>query len=232
MKIRLLLAAILTAAPALALAATNTGYSTFDLRPDELDEGVPKSNGTRAVASKVSSVMDSRCGPRLAQWNSTSPRSGQIAGLLIEPHITRLHFVSGNARFWLGVFKGNSDIFTTVKILDAATHTQLAEQSFRGHGNGFKGTVTIGATDNRMLSTVAIEMCDYIIGAISPSAATSAVYSAGTAVSSGQKSPDLYEEILKLDDLRKRGLLTDEEFEAQKRNVLARDDEEAKDPKL
>lgn len=33
-------------------------------------------------------------------------------------------------------------------------------------------------------------------------------------------SPDLYTQLLKLDDLHKRGILTDEEFEAQKKKVL------------
>ncbi|HEY5551071.1 MAG TPA: SHOCT domain-containing protein [Opitutaceae bacterium] len=32
----------------------------------------------------------------------------------------------------------------------------------------------------------------------------------------------LYDELLKLDDLRKRGILTDEEFDAEKKKVLAR----------
>lgn len=37
----------------------------------------------------------------------------------------------------------------------------------------------------------------------------------------GEKSPDLYTEITKLDDLRKKGLLTDAEFETQKQRLLA-----------
>lgn len=36
------------------------------------------------------------------------------------------------------------------------------------------------------------------------------------------QSGDLYTEILKLDDLRKRGLLTDKEFEAEKKKLLKR----------
>lgn len=35
-----------------------------------------------------------------------------------------------------------------------------------------------------------------------------------------QAKPDVYGELLKLDDLRKRGVLTDAEFEAQKRKLL------------
>ena len=34
------------------------------------------------------------------------------------------------------------------------------------------------------------------------------------------KSPDLYTELTKLDDLRKRGIITDEEFAAQKKRLL------------
>jgi hypothetical protein len=34
------------------------------------------------------------------------------------------------------------------------------------------------------------------------------------------KTPDLYTEILKLDDLRKKGLITDAEYEAQKTKLL------------
>ena len=34
---------------------------------------------------------------------------------------------------------------------------------------------------------------------------------------------DIYAEILKLDDLRTRGLLTDEEFASEKRKLLTRD---------
>jgi hypothetical protein len=37
-----------------------------------------------------------------------------------------------------------------------------------------------------------------------------------------QEQNDLYTELMKLDDLRKRGILTDEEFEAQKAKLLAR----------
>jgi hypothetical protein len=35
-----------------------------------------------------------------------------------------------------------------------------------------------------------------------------------------EKKPDLYTEIMKLDDLRKKGLITDAEFEAQKQKLL------------
>ena len=41
-----------------------------------------------------------------------------------------------------------------------------------------------------------------------------------SAESVSQKQPDLYTEILKLDDLRKKGLISDAEYEAQKLKLL------------
>ncbi len=37
-----------------------------------------------------------------------------------------------------------------------------------------------------------------------------------------EKNPDLYAELIKLDDLRKKGLITDAEFDAQKQKLLNR----------
>ena len=37
-----------------------------------------------------------------------------------------------------------------------------------------------------------------------------------------EKNPDMYAELIKLDDLRKKGLITDAEFEAQKQKLLQR----------
>ena len=38
-----------------------------------------------------------------------------------------------------------------------------------------------------------------------------------------EKAPDLYAELVKLDDLRKKGIITDEEFEAQKKRLFQRE---------
>jgi hypothetical protein len=41
-------------------------------------------------------------------------------------------------------------------------------------------------------------------------------------VSEKPAAGDLYTELIKLDDLRKRGILTEEEFQAEKKKVLNR----------
>ena len=56
--------------------------------------------------------------------------------------------------------------------------------------------------------------------ATSESQSNSQAPSAASSPSPTTTKPDLYAELLKLDDLRKRGLLTDAEFDAAKRRLL------------
>ena len=41
-----------------------------------------------------------------------------------------------------------------------------------------------------------------------------------TITNNSASKPDLYTELMKLDDLRKKGILTDEEFDEQKKKLL------------
>ena len=52
--------------------------------------------------------------------------------------------------------------------------------------------------------------------------ATPAVSTGGGVIERPSTTADLYNDILKLDDLRKRGLLTEEEFQIEKKKVLNR----------
>lgn len=54
-----------------------------------------------------------------------------------------------------------------------------------------------------------------------PDADTRVTIEGDGAGQSAANKPDLYTELMKLDDLRKRGLLSDQEFEAQKAKLLA-----------
>jgi hypothetical protein len=54
-----------------------------------------------------------------------------------------------------------------------------------------------------------------------PVAVAGARYAAPVAVSQKQVTDDLYAQLTKLDDLRKKGILTDEEFQAEKKKILS-----------
>ena len=132
----------------LALADPITGYNVFELRPTVLDEGVRNVGHNPAVVAKLNENLESHCGAKIAQWNSLRSPNEPRALLIIEPHLTKLHFVGGNARFWLGPFKGNSDIFSDVKIIDAASGNVLTQESFIG-GSGPRRTVASGGELSR-----------------------------------------------------------------------------------
>jgi hypothetical protein len=219
--VRSLLAIAATAFATTASADPIAGYNVFELRSTVLDEGVRNVGHNPAVVAKLNENIESHCGGKISQWNSYRNPNEPRAVLIIEPHLTKLHFVGGNARFWLGPFKGNSDIFSDVKIVDAESGNVLAQESFRGHGNGFKGTVTIGATDNHMIVSVASDMCDYIVKSIAPnSRPVDAQAPASVDPVPGDAKGDLYAQLLKLDELRKRGILTEAEFQKEKQKLL------------
>ncbi len=48
------------------------------------------------------------------------------------------------------------------------------------------------------------------------------ILEAKSEVSVKDESKDIYEKLIKLDDLRKKGIITDEEFESEKRKLLSR----------
>ena len=56
-----------------------------------------------------------------------------------------------------------------------------------------------------------------------PAPVAGARYAAPVAVAVAQKqaTDDLYNQLMKLDDLRKKGILTDEEFQAEKKKILS-----------
>jgi len=55
-----------------------------------------------------------------------------------------------------------------------------------------------------------------------PSATSYAPAPAPAEISEKQAADDLYAALLKLDDLRKKGILTDEEFQSEKKKILSR----------
>lgn len=66
---------------------------------------------------------------------------------------------------------------------------------------------------------------DQLLTGIAPATSPSAVTSGSPSVAASEqndstKTPDLYTQLVKLDDLKKRGILSEAEFEAQKKKLL------------
>ena len=153
------------------------------------------------------------------------------ASVVIEPIVSELRFESGGKRFWLGAMAGSSRVNVRVRITSGG---QTFEKSFYQDSGAWKGAWTVGAADNYMLERVAHDAVEYVmqrpweaVGKLEGAVESGTPTQAAEGVSSPQAAPPvgsaidaLYNDLTKLDDLRKRGLITEEEFEARKKRIL------------
>jgi len=200
-----------------------TGYGHFELRPIKVDVAriAPEVQGK--FQETVSRLME----PTLARWNEDGQRSGRAGTLAIEVTLTDMKFVSGTKRFWIGPLAGSSHSAGAVAYIDVASGRELASQSFTDASGAWAGSVTIGARDNRMISALASQMANYVAqcSAIcfgNPVPGSPRRHDVSMSSSGEAALPSVYDQLVKLDDLRKRGILTEQEFQEQKKAILDR----------
>ena len=107
------------------------------------------------VSHKIDAVM--------AAWNATGASITPRRTLLIEPVITEMKFINGNARFWVGPLAGSSAVILHVKITEKETGKVIATPVFFSRAEAWGGTFTIGSTDNLMLVRIAGRLTDYLV---------------------------------------------------------------------
>jgi len=117
-----------------------------------------------AVAQSVVGRVRTLCGDSLTA-------SEQDATERVRLHFLRLKKVGGASRFLIGPFRGNSIVTIDVIVLDKAGK-EVRRQAVSRRGNWFLGSVTVGGTDNRMLTNVASDVCVALRGTISTPAYT------------------------------------------------------------
>ncbi|NJO13302.1 MAG: hypothetical protein HC872_07395 [Gammaproteobacteria bacterium] len=99
--------------------------------------------------------------PSLAGDVNRKSREEEAESGRVRLHMVELKKVSGGSRFWAGPFRGNSNITIDVTVLNAEGR-ELRRQKVNRRGNWFLGSVTVGATDNKMLTNIARDVCSLI----------------------------------------------------------------------
>ena len=209
-------------------AGRNSGYGQFELLPVEASG--PSIHPT--VLAKFRDSFEQQVGPTLAAWNAAARDSGRSGSLGIRVTITDMRFVTTARRFWIGPLAGSSRAAGTVSLVDLDSGKILASDSFDAASGAWAGAVTVGALDNRMIRTLASRMASYVNGCTAicfgesnpPSARSPGDVDPvvdGGAVEESRES-DLYRELNELDELRRKGILSEAEFQAEKREVLKR----------
>ncbi len=82
--------------------------------------------------------------------------------LLVKIKINDMRIASFGARFWGGVFAGNSYMYMHMKLIDAATKKVAREEYFNSNNNPWAATWNFGSTDRSLPSDMGKIMAEYI----------------------------------------------------------------------
>lgn len=97
--------------------------------------------------------------PNLGDASNAS--TGGARTLLIEPSIPDLKKVNSSERVLLGPIMGSSAVLLKVRFTNTAANDVLAEPMFYAKTNAWSGAFTAGAMDNKMLTRIVNNACDY-----------------------------------------------------------------------
>ena len=205
------------------------GFGRFELLPIEV-------SGTKVhptVLGKFRDSLEQQVGPTLATWNSESRDSGRDRALGVRVTLTDMRFVTGAKRFWIGPIAGSSHAAGTVTFVDLDSGEALASESFDSASGAWAGTATVGALDNRMIRTLASRMAGYVnactticFGDSRPKRLSSQTTDSPSALETEEREKsDLYKDLTELDELRKKEILSEEEFQTEKEEILKRHNE-------
>jgi len=124
----------------------------------------------------------------------------------------------------------------TYRITVKATH-KFTRNTEKLKDQAMAAATQFCAKEGRQLKVVSVtaDKSNYLVGAFAqttltfkalaaddPELVSTAVVPAKPAVAASPATEQLYADLLRLDDLRKKGILNDAEFEAEKQKVLAR----------
>jgi len=82
--------------------------------------------------------------------------------LLVKIKLNDMRIASFGARFWGGVFVGNSYMYMHMKLVDAATQKVVREEDFNSTNNAWAATWNFGASDRSLPFDMGKIMAEYI----------------------------------------------------------------------
>ena len=91
-----------------------------------------------------------------SEFSSSGTRTLQIT-----PVIEEIKFIGGAARFWVGAMAGSSAVLMQVTLRDSSTGEIIANPEFYRDANAYAGGWSIGASDNKMLEDIALDVVNY-----------------------------------------------------------------------
>src|SRR5581483_9981550 len=137
-------------------------FTHFEIRKIALNPPYDAQSASQRALVKIQENVSLRADPMLANWNAGGAAVTPARGLLIEPTVTEIKFVSGNKRVWTGALSGSSAVVLVAKITDRETGKVIASPTFYAHAAAMGGAWSLGTTDNLMLARVAGRFTSYL----------------------------------------------------------------------
>lgn len=137
-------------------------FSTYEMNDIIIAPEYDSSEANIKAKNKIQETLNSRLATIITAWGQKQVQSPK-GTLVIEPRISQIKFIGGNARFWAGALAGSSAINMEVTYRDKETGEVVAQPKFYQHANAMAGAWSIGATDNVMLDRIASLIIDYTV---------------------------------------------------------------------
>jgi len=139
-------------------------FTAFEMKPAALAPAFENNEANQRALAKIQENLSAGMTPSLNKWNQVgATKAGAERTLVIESVVTDIKFIAGAVRFFVGPIAGSSAIVMRATITEKENGKVVAAPEFYAVGGTWKGSFTMGVTDNLMLTRVAGELRDYLI---------------------------------------------------------------------
>lgn len=143
-------------------AAAFVGYDRYEFLPVAMGSPSAGNKGKEQARAKVQGYIDAETLPILAEWNRAAADCTRGQGLVFAPRIERIRVVSPSARFWGGIFTGDSHVVMRLRIGEHPGGSVLGEPEFTQRIDNISGAYSFGADDQDVLRRVVTVMNAYL----------------------------------------------------------------------
>ena len=138
-----------------------SAFSDYELKPFVLWPEVASEAEKIREAEILEQAVQAKLLPLFSSWTASDDpeRSGT---LIVQPEVVELRIVSGGARFWAGIFAGDSHIDMDLKLIDATTEELIAKPRINRNAGAWAGAWSIGKSDDNLHEYIAHITHEYL----------------------------------------------------------------------
>ena len=126
-----------------------SSYASYELRPIAFSQNIEVDEAKNRHLAILETKVREKLLPLFDDW--TKSGGGRRSGtLIVAPELTQFRIVSGTARFWAGVFAGQSNAEMKLRLIDGRTNEVIAEPNINQRSGAWAGAWSIGTSDTNL----------------------------------------------------------------------------------